>query len=153
MNIHKRYLIILFGLLLTGTSAYGQQQSHQQHMQHQMKQMQDMTHRMNQMNDRVHMMNQEMSRMMEKTQNERVRNQYQMMHRMGEQMGLMLGNMKNAAERCNLMLQDRQMMQDRDMRKDMDRIREHLHDMTGQLEETLQTMERMTKRLRSPQTD
>jgi DNA replication protein DnaD len=71
-----------------------------------------------------------------------------MMNRMGEQMGLMLGNMKNTAERCNLMLQNETMMRDREMRQDMDRIRTQLKDMTGQLEESVQSMERITKRMR-----
>jgi len=90
---------------------------------------------------------------MERARDQQQRNQYEMMHRMGEQMGLMLGNMKNAAERCQLMLQDQTMMQDQQMRQDMDQIREQLRDMTGKIEESVQTMERMTKRLRdNPQT-
>lgn len=58
-----------------------------------------------------------------------------------------LGNMKNAAERCNLMQQDQQMMRNKEMKQDMDRLRQHLNDMTTQADEAVQTMERLTKRL------
>jgi len=72
-----------------------------------------------------------------------------MTHRMGEQLGMMLGNMKNAAERCNMMLQDQQMMQDREMRRETERLQKHLQDMTKQMDDAVMTMERMTKRLRN----
>ena len=74
-----------------------------------------------------------------------------MMHRFSEQMGMTLGNMKNAAERCDLMLKDREMMRDRDMQQEMQRMQRHLSDMTEQMDEAIQTMERMAERLRTHQ--
>jgi hypothetical protein len=66
-------------------------------------------------------------------------------------MGMTLGNMKNAAERCDLMLQDREMMRDRDMQQEMQRMQRHLSDMTEQMDDAIQTMERMAERLRTHQ--
>jgi hypothetical protein len=53
---------------------------------------------------------------------------------MGEQLNLMLGNMKNAAERCDLMLQNKQMMQNREMRQETQWLQKHLQDMTNQID-------------------
>ncbi len=50
------------------------------------------------------------------------------------------------------MRQDRTFTRDREMQKDMDRIGEHMGNMADNMEETLQTIERMTKRLRQHQT-
>jgi len=136
---------IAFILMTFAVPIHAQQTA--QHQQQQMQQMQEMQQRMNSMMERSHSMNQEMNRRMEQAQNEQMRNQYQMMHRFGEQISMTLGNMKNAAERCDLMLRDREMMRDRDMQQDMDRMRNHLTDMTNEMEEALQTMERMVQRM------
>jgi len=97
--------------------------------------------------ERTQQMNQHMNQRMQQVQNEQMKSQYRMMHRFNEQMQLTLGNMKNAADHCNIMLQDRDMMQERQMQRDMDQLRQHLQGMTGQAEEVVQTMERLTQRL------
>jgi hypothetical protein len=48
------------------------------------------------------------------------------------------------------MQRDRVFLRDREMQRDMDRLREHLSSMAAQMESTLQTMERMQKRLTPP---
>lgn len=142
-------LIILSMVMLLGSylPLYAQGQHQAGQMQQMQQNMQQMQQHMNQLIERTQAMNQEMNRRMQQVQNEEMRNQYQMMHRFNEQMQMTLGNMKNAAERCNLMLQDRTMMRDRTMQRDMDQLRQHLQDMTGQMDEAVQTMERLTKRL------
>lgn len=90
---------------------------------------------------------------MQDSQNEQVRHQYQMMHRFTEEMQMTLGNMRNAAERCNNMLQDPAMMRERDMQQEMERLRLHLQDMTGQADEAVQSMERLNQRLQLRETD
>lgn len=145
-------VLVIVWMMGSVTASFAQQTGQQQQqMQQQMQQMNQMMDRMNQLMDRTHMMNQEMNRRMQQVQDEQVRGQYQMLHRFNEQIQMALGNMKNAAERCNLMLQDRQMMRDPSMMQDMEQLRRHLHDMTGQAEEAVQTMERLTKRLHQQQ--
>jgi hypothetical protein len=110
--------------------------------------MQQMIQKINQLQERTHALNQEMTRQMEQAKSEESRNQYQNMYRFSEQLGLTIGNLKNAAERCNLMLQDPAMAQDRVMQRDMEQLRLRLNDMTGQAEEAVKAMERIRDRLR-----
>ena len=106
-----------------------------------------MVQRMNQLQERTHMLSQEMNRKMQQTQNEQLQHQYQNMSRFSEQLGLTIGNLKNAAERCNMMLQDPQMTQDRDMQQDMEQLRQRLNGMTGQAEEAVKAMDQIRARL------
>lgn len=138
-------LFILFFVL--GSIPAIAQQSGQNQMQQQMNQMQQTQDRMNKMMDRTHMMGQEMNWRMEQAQNDQMRNQFQMMHRFSEQLGMTLGNMKNAADRCELMLQDREMMRDREMQQEMEQMQVHLSEMTEKMDEAVQTLERMGERL------
>lgn len=135
--------------LFVSVSAFGQQTGQQQMQQ---QQMQQMVQKMNQLQERTHTLNQDMTRMMQQAESEELRNQYQNMFRFSEQLGLTIGNLKNAAERCNLMLQDREMTQDRDMQKDMEQLRQRLNDMTGQAEEAVKAMERIRDRLHEKDT-
>jgi predicted PurR-regulated permease PerM len=139
--------LIMFALVSSVSFAQQTAQQQQQRMQQQMQQMQEMTKTMNKLMERTHSMNQEMNKQMQQAKNEQMRNQYRMMNRMSEQMGMTLGSMKNAAERCEMMLQNKDMMQDRIMRRETDRLREHIHKMTGDMEEAVATMERLMERL------
>ncbi|MFN1834131.1 hypothetical protein AB2B38_002620 [Balneola sp. MJW-20] len=134
-------------LILSSTTLIAQPDLNQQKMQQQMQQMQQVQQQMSQLMERTQAMNQEMNRRMQQLQNESMMNQFQMMHRFNEQMHMTLGTIKNAAERCNLMLQDREMMKDQTMKRDMDQLREHIRSMSSQMGEAVQTMERLTKRL------
>jgi hypothetical protein len=134
-------------VLFASVSVFGQQ-TVQQQMQQQQQQMQQMVQKINQLQERTHALNQEMTRQMQQTKNEEFRNQYQNMYRFSEQLGLTIGNLKNAAERCTLMLQDREMAQDRVMQGEMEQLRQRLNDMTGQAEEAVKAMERIRDRLR-----
>ncbi|MDY7093008.1 MAG: hypothetical protein SX243_08560 [Acidobacteriota bacterium] len=60
------------------------------------------------------------------------------------------GDMTRAMDRIHQNLQDPDFARDRDMQRDMDRLREHIEDMTGPLEDALQTMDRMRDRLHKP---
>lgn len=147
MKTLSRSITVIMMFLFVTVSVYGQQTGqHQQQMQQQ-QQLQQMVQKMNQLQERTHALNQEMNRKMQQTQSEQLRYQYQNMYRFGEQLGLTIGNLKNAAERCNLMLQDPQMNQDRVMQRDMEQLRQRLNDMTGQAEEALQAMNRIRDRL------
>jgi len=147
MKTLSRSITVIMMFLFVTVSVYGQQTGqHQQQMQQQ-QQLQQMVQKMNQLQERTHTLNQEMNRKMQQTQSEQLRYQYQNMYRFGEQLGLTIGNLKNAAERCNLMLQDPQMNQDRVMQRDMEQLRQRLNDMTGQAEEALQAMNRIRDRL------
>jgi len=140
-------------LLLMTVPALSQQtgQQQQQQQMQQMQQMQEMMQRMNGLMERNQQMNRDMNQRMQQAQNEQMRNQYQMMHRFSEQMGMTLGNMKNAAERCEMMLKDREMMRDRQMQQDMERMKKHLSDLTTEMDESLKTMERMVQRMKQRQ--
>lgn len=142
-----RSISVIMMLLFVSVSVFGQQTVQQQMQQHQ-QQMQQMIQKINQLQERTQAMNQEMTRQMQQAKSEESRNQYQNMYRFSEQLGLTIGNLKNAAERCNLMLQDRTMAQDRVMQRDMEQLRLKLNDMTGQAEEAVKAMERIRDRLR-----
>ena len=145
MKISSMLLMCMFLTANVVAQQTGQQQQMQQMQQQQ--QVQQMVQKMNQLQDRTHMLSQEMNRNMQQTQNEQLRYQYQNMYRFSEQLGLTIGNLKNAAERCNMMLQDRQMTQDRAMQQDMEQLRQRLNDMTGQAEEAVKAMDRIRDRL------
>jgi hypothetical protein len=61
----------------------------------------------------------------------------------------MAGQMKNAMEQSQTMMQNREMTRTREMERDMERLRKHLSDMTGQMEDAVQLMERMTNRVQA----
>ena len=145
MKTLSRSITVIMMFLFVTVSVYGQQTGQQQQQMQQQQQLQQMVQKMNQLQERTHALNQEMNRKMQQTQSEQLRYQYQNMYRFGEQLGLTIGNLKNAAERCNLMLQDPQM--DRVMQRDMEQLRQRLNDMTGQAEEALQAMNRIRDRL------
>jgi len=147
MKTLSRSITVIMMFLFVTVSVYGQQTGQQQQQMQQQQQLQQMVQKMNQLQERTHALNQEMNRKMQQTQSEQLRYQYQNMYRFGEQLGLTIGNLKNAAERCNLMLQDPQMNQDRVMQRDMEQLRQRLNDMTGQAEEALQAMNRIRDRL------
>jgi cell division protein FtsB len=147
MKTLNRSITVIMMFLFVTVSVYGQQTGQQQQQMQQQQQLQQMVQKMNQLQERTHALNQEMNRKMQQTQSEQLRYQYQNMYRFGEQLGLTIGNLKNAAERCNLMLQDPQMNQDRVMQRDMEQLRQRLNDMTGQAEEALQAMNRIRDRL------
>ncbi len=147
MKTLSRSITVIMMFLFVTVSVYGQQTGQQQQQMQQQQQLQQMVQKMNQLQERTHTLNQEMNRKMQQTQSEQLRYQYQNMYRFGEQLGLTIGNLKNAAERCNLMLQDPQMNQDRVMQRDMEQLRQRLNDMTGQAEEALQAMNRIRDRL------
>ena len=89
-----------------------------------------------------------MNQYMERAQGEQLRNQIRMTRRMSEELGIVAGTLKGAAERCQLMAQDQEMIRDREMARDMTRLREQMHQMSSQVENAVQTMERVTNRLR-----
>ena len=115
----KRLLILALVLLLGGftNTSFAQQKGQQQHLQQKQQMMQ------------------KMNGLMERTQ------------QMNQRMQLTLGNLINAADHCNMMLQDRDMIQERQMQQDMNQLRQHLLDMTGQPKEAVQTLEYLTQRL------
>lgn len=62
------------------------------------------------------------------------------MQRLGEHLNAMAGQMKNAMERSKMMMQDQEWMRNREMERDMKRFREHMSDMTEQIEASVQFM-------------
>lgn len=113
-----------------------------------MDQIQQMQDRMNKILDRSQMMGQEVRHKVEEALNDQMRNQFQMMHRFSEQLGVTIGNMKNAADDCELMLQDREMMCDQDVQQETEKMKLHLSNMTEKMDEAVLTLERMGERLR-----
>lgn len=105
------------------------------------------------MMERTRSITRDMAHQVEQAQNEQMRNQFQMMHRFGEQLEITLGNMKNTAERCEFMLQNRDMMRNQDMERDMQRMQRHFSEMNEAMNEAIKTMESMTQRLREHQPD
>lgn len=138
----KRLFLTTLIILASAPLLFAQQQMHQQ-----MQKMQKMTQNMNDLMERTHAMNQEMNRRMEQVQDEELKNQYQVMFRFNEQMHMALGNMKNAVERCDIMLQNEEMIKDRNMQQEMDRLQEHLGEMSAQAEDAVRSMERLTRRV------
>lgn len=145
-----------------------QQQQHQQMQmqQQQMLRMQEQVHQLNRTMEQVsdlqqrahameHYMAQEMERIRERSdlagQNtlqlrnqERIRN---MAHAMSEG----AQEMERAMEQLRNMAEEPGAVWDRDMERDMVRLREHWQEMTGQLEQGLQIMERLRDRIHQPQ--
>ena len=147
-----KFSFLLMVLMLFAVNVQAQQQGRQMQQQMQQQQhMQEMMNRMNQMMERTQNMTMEMNRSMQQAQNEQMRNQFRMMHQFGGQLGLALGNMKNTLNECNQILQNQEMMRDRNMQQNMNRMQQHLSGMSGQMEEAVQLMERMTTRLRARQ--
>jgi hypothetical protein len=146
--------VFLLLLIIAGASPVFAQQNNQQQTQQMRQQMQQqMNQKMDDMLERTRNMSQQMNRKMGQAKNEQMRNQYRMMNRFSEQMGMTLGNMKNAAERCDLMLNDPEMMRDQDMKQEMERMQRHLFDMTTEMEDAIQTMDQMAKRLGTRQSN
>jgi hypothetical protein len=130
--------------------ALAQQQGQQ--MQRQMQQLQQMQQQMAQLVNRTHMFSQSMAQHMQGTKNQQRRMQMLQMQRLGEHMNGVATQLKNATEQCQLMLQDREMLRDRNMDQDMTRLRERLQTMTGDLEESVQAMERLQERIENAET-
>ena len=76
---------------------------------------------------------------------------FQNMYRMNEQLGGMAGQMKNAMDRYQLMLRDGEMLRDREMKQEMERLHKHLGEMSGEMDEAIKAMERLTNRFRDYQ--
>lgn len=147
----KKLLLATFIILVSSPLLFAQQTG-QQKMHQQMQEMQKMTQKMNDLLERTQRMNQEMNRQMQQLQDEQVKNQYRTMYRFNEQLHMALGNMKNAAERCDLMMQNKEMMRDKEMQQEMERLQKHLGEMSNQAEDAVQTMERLTKRIQQQKT-
>ena len=137
-------------LAMTGTQSVFAQNTgqRQRQMEQQMAQMQQTMQRMDRVMLRTQEMSQNMNQYMERAQGEQLRNQIRMTRRMSEELGIVAGTLKGAAERCQLMAQDQEMIRDREMAGDMTRLREQMHQMSSQVENAVQTMERVTNRLR-----
>lgn len=142
----KRLLLTTLLIMVSSPLLFAQQTGQQQ-MNQQMQGMQKMTQKMNDLLERTQRMNQEMNRQMQQVQDEQMKNRYQMMYRFNEQVHMALGNMKNAAERCDLMMQNQDMMRDKETRQEMEQLQKHLGEMSQQAEDAVQTMERLTKRI------
>lgn len=143
----KRLLLTTLLIIMVSSPLLFAQQTGQQQMNQQMQGMQKMTQKMNDLLERTQRMNQEMNRQMQQVQDEQMKNRYQMMYRFNEQVHMALGNMKNAAERCDLMMQNQDMMRDKETRQEMEQLQKHLGEMSQQAEDAVQTMERLTKRI------
>lgn len=145
----RRFVAIGVGaMLLLGASTSIAQTRNQQHAQQVMQQqMQQLQQQMNQLNVRSHEVGLALGRQMEVTLQEQEQTQLRQMLRMNEQLGLMAGQVKNAAERCELMLRDPELIRDREMEREMEQLRTHLQDMGAQIGDAVQSMERMTKRI------
>ena len=59
----------------------------------------------------------------------------------------MTKQMNKSSEQLNLMLQDQEMLRDREMEQEMLRLRENIDEMSKNLEKSVMSMERLTKRL------
>jgi hypothetical protein len=74
----------------------------------------------------------------------------QAMQQLCDSVANLAGGMAKAMDRIHQNLRDPALVQDQDMLRDMDRLRLHVEDMAGPLEDALQTMTRMQDRLHQP---
>lgn len=73
--------------------------------------------------------------------------QYMQTRQQQAQMQQMAQRMDRIQERAQELQRHQDFQNDRDMQRDMDRLRQHMDTMAGEMENTIQTMERMQKRL------
>jgi uncharacterized protein YukE len=131
----------------TGTPRAPGMQQHTQQQQQQLARLQEMTHRMERLHDRALRLSQQLAQDQRHTH---MREQRQLLHQFSESVGTHVQEMQRSADRVRQMIHDPAFAQDRDMQRDCDRLREHLHRMTTDLEDMVQIMERMQKRLGPP---
>lgn len=147
--------LLMLGVATIGPPAAWAQQQGQQQGQQTQRQMQDMQQmqahmqRMTQLMQRTHTMSQQMQQRMQDAQNEQQRQQMQQMQRLGEHFHAMAGEMKNAMERNQAMMQNKEMMRNREMERDMSQLRNHMNELTEEMENTVRLMERMTNRMQT----
>ena len=111
-----------------------------------MHQMQDMMQRMNGIMHQAHQMAQTMQQHMQE-QHGQMMEQHQMMQRMDECVRNMAEHMQAAMEQHQRMMQDAAFMHDPETQHDMEKLREHMGDMTDQLEQSVQMLQRLNHRL------
>ncbi|MDT8341717.1 MAG: hypothetical protein RQ751_09420 [Longimicrobiales bacterium] len=147
--------------LLAAVPAQGQQaqqqvarQQQMQQMQQRMQQLDQMTQRMERLQEQVRSMNrmlqQDMDRLRVQDQTraqDRLR-QSERIRDMGESMGLMAQQMRQAMLRLREVAGDPATGGDPAMVRTMERMQEHLRAMGDQLEEGLRIMEQLHQRLR-----
>ena len=132
-------------------------QEHQQQMmmQQQMQQLSQTMDRMARIQERAQTMEQQMAQAMERLhQNgdagamtqERLRNQ-EHVRTMAQAMNDGAQEMQRAMEQLRNMMGEPGASGNGDMQRDMDQLRQHWNDMAGQMEESLQIMERLRDRL------
>ncbi len=74
----------------------------------------------------------------------------QAMRQLCDSVANLAGDMTKTMDRIHQSLRDPALVQDRDRLRDMDRLRLHVEDMAGPLEDALKTMDRMQARLHKP---
>lgn len=89
-----------------------------------------------------------MTRQMERLR-EREREQAGLLLRLSEGVGAQVRETKQSMEGIVRMLADPAMAGDAEMIRDMERLRRHLHSVTGGLDEMVGTLEQMNKRLQA----
>ena len=126
-----------------------QQQAQQQQQQHvqMMAKMQETVQRMNQLQDRAHKLAQQAQEQVQ--DRARMTERERLMLRTSESFEQHAQQLKVVAERTQDMIRSRDFQRDREMQQDMDRLREHLHTMAAQLDDSLQLMERLQLRART----
>jgi hypothetical protein len=145
-------LVLAVASLVVSTSfAQGAaQQQQQQAQQQQMIRMQNLTQKMDQIMERtrnmVRNLEQKMANLPENAK--LAQEQHRYVHQLGEAAGKMAEELKGNVEKIQEMVQNRELFQNREMLQDMNRVQNRLENISGELEEMVKVMERLTNRLR-----
>jgi len=112
-----------------------------------MAQMQETVQRMNQLQERAHKLAQQAQEQVQ--DRARMTERERLMLRTSESFEQHAQQLKVVADRTHDMIRNQDFQGDQEMQRDMDRLRVHLNTMAGQLDESLQLMERLRLRART----
>ncbi len=145
-------LLVAAMLSLVVSVAFSQSgvQQQQQQQQQLMLKMQNLMEKMSQVMQRTQTMvrnlEQKMANLPENAK--LAQEQHRYVYRLGEAAGKMAEELKGSVEKCQEMIQNKELFQNRDMIQDMNRVQNRLENISGELEEMVKVMERLTNRLR-----
>jgi flagellar biosynthesis GTPase FlhF len=124
------------------------QQQQQQQLQQQRLQQLEQSLQQTEWCAKLHQMDQDMARQMERIREvERFRD-HQRIRDMGKSLAQMAQELHGATLQLRDRERDQQRIRDQELERDMERLRQHVQDMSGRLEEGLKIMERLQQRLR-----
>jgi hypothetical protein len=122
----------------------------QDRMQQHIQQMDEQLRRMDRIRDRLHQFDEDCLNQMQRTQDQDRLHEQQRLHEMAQAMDGAAHEMKQNLERTREMARNQLFQKDPELQQELTRLREHWRDMLGKMEEGVGVMERIQKRLHTP---